>query len=170
MCTVRPKLGVFSQLSKYSFFCCFITRLVKKLQQWSLYEVIEDILPFVLNTKRPLSNIWLLSYKQNNFGCFSKAFSFWFFFENTQNCFAYNSATKYRSEAVLYSKRTAGYPLSHHVKTIAVAFSQLSNKATKKLYFEHFRKNTQLWAYGAHPRLRLKLEILFRTIFPAKIR
>ena len=27
--------------------------------------------------------------------------------ENTQNCFAHNSATKYRSEAVLYSKRTA---------------------------------------------------------------
>ena len=29
------------------------------------YEVIEDILPFVLNTKWPLSNIWLLRYKQN---------------------------------------------------------------------------------------------------------
>ena len=44
--------------------------------------------------------------------------------ENTQNCFAYISATKYRSEAVLYSKRTAGYPLSPHIKTIAVAFLQ----------------------------------------------
>ena len=32
--------------------------------------MIEDILPFVLNTKRPLSDIWLLSYKQNSFGCF----------------------------------------------------------------------------------------------------
>ena len=30
-----------------------------------VYEVIEDILPFVLNTKWPLSNIWLLSYKKN---------------------------------------------------------------------------------------------------------
>ena len=29
------------------------------------------------------------------------------FFKNTQNCFAHNSLTKYRSEAVLYSKRTA---------------------------------------------------------------
>ena len=67
---VRPKLGVFSKLSKYSFFCCFFTRLVKKLEQWSLYEVIEDILPFVLNTKRPLSNIWLLRYEQNSAGCF----------------------------------------------------------------------------------------------------
>ena len=47
-------------------------QLVKKLQQWSLYEVIEDIMPFVLNTKRPLSVIWLLRYKQNTFGCFRK--------------------------------------------------------------------------------------------------
>ena len=44
--------------------------------------------------------------------------------ENTQNCFAYISATEYRSEAVLYSKRTAGYPLLPHIKTIAVAFLQ----------------------------------------------
>ena len=36
------------------------------------YEVIEDILPFDLNTERPLSDIWLLSYKHNNFGCFWK--------------------------------------------------------------------------------------------------
>ena len=52
--------------------CCFITQLIKKLQQWSLYEVIEDILPVVLNTQRSLSNFWLLRYKQNSFGCFRK--------------------------------------------------------------------------------------------------
>ena len=107
--TIRPKLGVFSIFSKYSFFCCFITQLVKKLQQWSLYEVIEDILPFVLNTKRPLSDIWLLRYKQNSFGCFQE-----------------NSECKFflKTEAVLYSKRTAGYPQSPHIKTIASAFLQ----------------------------------------------
>ena len=77
--TIRPKLGVFSNFSKYSFFCCFITQLVKKLQQRSLYKVIEDILPFVLNTKRPLSDIWLLSYKQNSFGCFLKKITFLIF-------------------------------------------------------------------------------------------
>ena len=43
------------------------------------------------------------------------------FLKNTQNCFAYISATKYRSEAVLYSKQTAAYPLSPHIKAIAVA-------------------------------------------------
>ena len=37
---------------------------------------------------------------------------------------AYISATKYRSEAVLYSKRMAGYPLSPRIKNIAVAFLQ----------------------------------------------
>ena len=50
--TKHPKLGVFSKFSK-SAFCCFITQLGKKLQQWSLYEVIEDILSFVLNTIQP---------------------------------------------------------------------------------------------------------------------
>ena len=34
------------------------------------------------------------------------------FLKNTQNCFAYISATKYCSEAGLYSKRMARYPLS----------------------------------------------------------
>ena len=120
--TVHPKLGVFSKMFKIQLFCCFITQLVKKLQQWSLYEVIEDILPIVLNTKRPLSDIWLLRYKQNSFGCFQRNSEVNILLKNTQNCFAYNSVTEYRSEAVLYSKRSAGYPLSPHIKTIDVAF------------------------------------------------
>ena len=67
-----PKIGCFFKSFKIQLFSCFITQLIKKLQQWALYEVIEDILPLVLNTKRPLSDIWLLSYEQNNFGCFLK--------------------------------------------------------------------------------------------------
>ena len=43
-------------------------------------------------------------------------------FKNTQNCFAYNSATKCHSEAVLYSKLTTGYLLN--TNTIAAAFLQ----------------------------------------------
>ena len=46
------------------------------------------------------------------------------FSEKNENCFAYSSATKYRSQAVLYSKCMAGYYLSPHIKTIAVAFLQ----------------------------------------------
>ena len=65
-----PKVGCFLKNVKIQLFGWFITRLVKMLQQWPLYEVIEVILPFVLNTKRPLSDIWLLSYKQNSFRCF----------------------------------------------------------------------------------------------------
>ena len=79
-----------------------------------LYEVIEDTLPFVLNTKRPLSYIWLLSYEQNSFGFFLKKCKILIAFKNTHNCFAYITATKYRSEAFLYSKRMARYPPSPH--------------------------------------------------------
>ena len=43
----------------------------------------EDILPFVMNTKWPLSDIWLLRYKQNSFGCFRKN-SKLIFSKNTQ--------------------------------------------------------------------------------------
>ena len=50
-----PTVGCFFKMFKIQLLCCFITQLVKKLQQWSLYEVIEDILPIVLNTKQPLS-------------------------------------------------------------------------------------------------------------------
>ena len=45
--------------------------------------------------------------------------------ENTKNCFAYISATKFRSEAILYSKQTTGYSLLPHIKTMAVAFLQV---------------------------------------------
>ena len=38
------------------------------------------------------------------------------------DCYAYISATKYPSEAVMCSKQTEGYPLSPHIKTIDVAF------------------------------------------------
>ena len=65
-------MGVLCYFPKYSILVAIISQLVKKLQQWSLYEVIEDILSFVLNTKRPLSDIWLLRYKQNSFGCFQR--------------------------------------------------------------------------------------------------
>ena len=74
-----PEVGCFFKIVKIQLFDCFITQLVKKLQQWALYEVIEDILPFVLNTKRLLSVIWLLRYKQNSFGCFQKNSEFPFF-------------------------------------------------------------------------------------------
>ena len=55
---------IFQNINMY-YFCCFITRLVKKLQKWSLHEVIEDTLPCIFNPNRPLRDIWLLRYKQN---------------------------------------------------------------------------------------------------------
>ena len=50
---------------------------------------------------------------------------------HTQNCFAYNSASKYRSEAILYSKWTAGCPQSPHIKTIAIAFLRAETEEEK---------------------------------------
>ena len=52
----------FFYFPKYSIVVAIISQPVKKRQQWFLYEVIEDILRLVLNKKRPLSTIWLLSY------------------------------------------------------------------------------------------------------------
>ena len=83
-----PKVGCFFKLFKLQLFYCFIIHLLKKLQQWYLKEVIEDILPFVWNTKRPLSDIWLLRNEQNSFGCLKKI-RIPMFSKNTQNCFAY---------------------------------------------------------------------------------
>ena len=72
-------LPVFSKIFEIQLICCFIAQLVKSLQQRCLYKGIEDILPLVLNTKRPLSDIWLPSYEQNSFGCFLKKLKFWIF-------------------------------------------------------------------------------------------
>ena len=85
--TAHPKLGVFFKIVKIQLFDCFIAHLVKQLQQWALYEVIEDILPFVLNTKRPLSDIWLVSYKQNSSGYFLKKWKFWIFLKTPKTVF-----------------------------------------------------------------------------------
>ena len=145
------KVGCFSNFSKYSVFCFFITQLLKKLQQWSLSEVIKDILPFVWNTKWPLSNIWLLRYKQNSFGCFWQKRKFWPFFENTQNCFAHNSVTNYCSEAVLYSKRTAGYS---HCYSFFISWVMKQKKMLNLIHLQkhpRFRLNAETWIFwGSH--------------------
>ena len=68
-CTLYAQKGaIFLLFSIIPHFLCSISRLVKKPQQFSLNEVIEDILPFLWNTKRPLRNILLLRYKQNSLG------------------------------------------------------------------------------------------------------
>ena len=92
------------------------------------------------------------------------------FFKNTQNCFAYNSATKYRSEAVLYSKRTAGYPLSPHIKTIAVAFLQAEISPQRGCYIlENSKKHPILGVWYApmekFSRLSFALNLYSMGIF-----
>ena len=63
--------GIFQNFQNTVFLLLYYSAR-KKLQQSSLYEVIENILPFVLNTKRPLRDNWLLSYKPKSFGHFLK--------------------------------------------------------------------------------------------------
>ena len=99
---------------KIQLFCGFITQLVKKLQQWSFYEVIEDPLPFVLNTKRPMSDIWLLRCKQNSFGCFCKK----------RNVFRKHPKLQPNIVPRPFCIQNERHPLSPHIKTIAVAFLQ----------------------------------------------
>ena len=76
---VFGQLGVLSKINKIQQNWLLYYSACKKPQQWSLYEVIRDILPFVLNTKWPLSDIWLLSYEPNSFGCFLNKLKFWIF-------------------------------------------------------------------------------------------
>ena len=51
------------------------------------------------------------------------------------------------------------------MKTIAVGSYGLSNKATKKLYFEDVKKATQLRANGSHPYQGLEEKISSRKKF-----
>ena len=72
-----------------------------------------------------------------------------------KNCFAYNSATKYRSEAVLYSKWTAGYPLSHHVKIIEYKTASeryLVTELWAEQFWVFFHK-LKVWIFSKTPKI-----------------
>ena len=64
LCMVRtmlPKMFCFLLMFfKMQHFGCLISRLLK------MHDVKEHILPLVLNTKQPLSDIWYLRFQQNN--------------------------------------------------------------------------------------------------------
>ena len=77
-------------------------------------------------------------------GVFLKKLEFCLFLENTQNCFAYFSATKYRSEAVLYSKRTAGDPLSSHIAIAMAFFTSWAIKQQKSCILNILKKHPTL--------------------------
>ena len=104
------------------------TRTGKKLTKWKLVRTDKsknwhDLEPFYLILAGKIVQN-KISGLRSNLGCAPHAQS-WVFFQNCQlqifccfitqhqNCFAHNSAIKYHSEACLYSKRTAGYPLSY---------------------------------------------------------
>ena len=82
--------------------------------------------PVAYNLLFGLCNLWIFPNRVYN--CDMDKYFFpiriSIFSKDTQNGFAHSSATKYCSETVMYSKRTAGYTLSPHIKTISVAFLQ----------------------------------------------
>ena len=64
-CALHAQSWVFFQNCQNTDFLLLYYSACKK----ATVMVIEDILPVILNTKRPLIDIWLLRYKQNSFGC-----------------------------------------------------------------------------------------------------
>ena len=110
------------------------------LQQWSLYEVIEDILPFVLNTKPPLSNIWLLRYKQNRFGCFREKSQFQFFPKTPKIVLRITQQPNIaqRPFCIKNERENIIYHLTQ--RPLQKLFYKLTNKATKMLDFDNFEK------------------------------
>ena len=169
MCTVRPKLGVFSKLSKYSFFCCFITWLVKKLQQWSLYEVVEDILPFIFDTKRPLSDIWLLSYKQNNFG------SFWGkkcnsdFFQKDPKLFCLYLSNQILLRGCFVFKTNGRISSINSYKDHCCSFfTSWVIKQQTKLYIEHFEKTPKFGCMVDTPKIIFRVLQIISRVFKSQ--
>ena len=161
MRTARPKLGVFSKLSKYHFFVALITQLVKKATATVFKSGDRGYSPvrFEYNTASErylVAELWL-----KQFWVFFEKSEILNFFENTQNCFAYISATKHGSEAVLYSKRTQGSPLSPYLKTIAVVFFTSWVIKQRKCCTLKVLKKHPLRECGAHLRWHLKKETLF---------
>ena len=98
----------------------------------------------LMNTKYPPSDIWLLRYKQTGFWFFGNKQIF-NFFKQHRKLFCLYLSNQILLRGCFLSKRTAGYPLSTHTKTIPVAFLKLSNRATKKRIFENFKKAPNYW-------------------------
>ena len=118
----RPKVGCFFIIVKMQDFCSFITQLVNRLQQLSLHNVREDILPLVLTTKRPLIDIWMLKFMQKSFGCFHKNADFQFVSGIHKIVYLIAQQPNIPSETILYSKQTGGNPLSPSIRIVAVAY------------------------------------------------
>ena len=121
-------------------FDCFITQLVKKLQQLALYEMIEDILPIVLNTKRPLSDIWLPRYKQSSFGCFRKNSEFRFFSKTPKTVLLITHQQNIAQRPFCIQNEMQDI-LYHFIEgPLLQLFYELSNKAAKMLNFIDLKK------------------------------
>ena len=111
---------VYKNVSKIlTFLVIYYSACIKEIQKWPLYEVKEDILLFVLNTKLPLSDIWLLSYKQNSFGFFLKKFKLWIFSKKNKIIFLISQQPNIVKTLFCIQNKW-----QDNLKTIVVAFLQ----------------------------------------------
>ena len=96
---------------------------LKKTSATIIIWDVEGNVWFILNTKLPQRDIWLLRYKQDIFGYF-RTMNLFNFLRNWWNCFINIKAIKYSSAAVLCSKQMVQYPLSPHINIVDEAFLQ----------------------------------------------
>ena len=148
-CAPYARNWVFFQIYEIQYFFLFITQLFKKkLQQWALYEVIEGILPFVLNTNRPLSDIWLRSYEQDSFGCFfwKKLHSEFVRKHPKLFCLYLSNQILLRGRFLFKTNGRISSITTHKDHWYSFIY-KLSNEAIKNLYFENFEKtpNFGIW-------------------------
>ena len=119
--TIRPKLGVFQIFQNTAFLLLYYSACKKGTTMVLIWG--DRGYPAIRFEYKTTSEQYLVTELwAKEFWVFFEKSEILNFFKNTQNRFAYILSTKYCSEAVLYSKRTAGYPLSPPIKTIAVNF------------------------------------------------
>ena len=119
-------------------FCCFSTQLVNKLHQLSLPEALENILPSV-NTKQSLRDDWLEIFCTQFHYILIKIELY--IFSKIPTTFLLVSQQPNISQMLFCIQHKLEDILNHLTyRSLLLLFYELSNKATKMQYFEHFKK------------------------------
>ena len=127
MYSALPKLGVFQNVWNEAFLLLYYSACKRATAMVFKYGEIENISPFVLNTKRPLRDIWLLRYLVSNIINIWKTWKSVFFWKFTKLfCLYLSNQISFKGRFVL---KMNGRIL----------------QATKMLYFENKEKTSNFW-------------------------
>ena len=141
-----PILPIFNTVKRTIHRTLFKISLKLKIEiKWDQHPLKTEINMFVLNTKPLLTDTWELRYIQNDYG--KNAFLLDFCRRNSKkhaetiNCLSNISASKNRSELVLYSKRTYLYQFLEDTGPIWFPFLVLEKflKVLGGWYFLQFK-------------------------------